>query len=58
MHDRQSSREKRWRSRRAIGRASLLLGWSLATQLRFSKEALLALRAAAREYPEAHLAAR
>ena len=38
-------------------RANLLLGWSLAAQLRFSKEALLSLRLAAREYPEAHLAA-
>ena len=34
-----------------------MLGWSLRAQLRFSKEALLALQSAAREYPEAHLAA-
>jgi tetratricopeptide (TPR) repeat protein len=38
-------------------RANLMLGWSLRAQLRFSKEALLALQSAAREYPEAHLAA-
>jgi len=38
-------------------RANLLFGWSLRAQLRFSKEALLALQSAAREYPEAHLAA-
>lgn len=38
-------------------RANLMLGWSLTAQLRFSKEALQALQSAAREYPEAHLAA-
>jgi tetratricopeptide (TPR) repeat protein len=38
-------------------RANLMLGWSLTAQLRYSKEALAALQAAAREYPEAHLAA-
>ena len=38
-------------------RASLLLGWSLAAQFHYSKEALLTLQSAAHEYPEAHLAA-
>ena len=38
-------------------RANLMLGWSLTAQLRYSKEALAALQSAAREYPEAHLAA-
>ena len=38
-------------------RANLLLGWSLTAQSHFSKEALQALQLAAREYPEAHLAA-
>jgi Flp pilus assembly protein TadD len=38
-------------------RANLLLGWSLAAQFHFSKEALRSLESAAREYPEAHLAA-
>jgi len=38
-------------------RANLLLGWSLAAQFHFSKEALRSLQSAAREYPEAHLAA-
>lgn len=38
-------------------RANLLLGWSLRAQFRFSKEALLSLQSAAREFPEAHLAA-
>lgn len=38
-------------------RASLLLGWSLTAQFRFSKEALASLQSAAPEYPEAHLAA-
>lgn len=38
-------------------RANLMLGWSLRAQFRFSKEALLSLQSAAREYPEAHLAA-
>ncbi len=39
------------------GRANLLLGWSLRAQFRFSKEALVSLQSAAREFPEAHLAA-
>jgi Flp pilus assembly protein TadD len=38
-------------------RANLLLGWSLTAQFHYSKEALLSLQLAAREYPEAHLAA-
>ena len=38
-------------------RAHLLLGWSLRAQFRFSEEALVSLQSAAREYPEAHLAA-
>jgi Flp pilus assembly protein TadD len=38
-------------------RANLLLGWSLRAQFRFSKEALVSLESAAREFPEAHLAA-
>jgi Flp pilus assembly protein TadD len=38
-------------------RANLMLGWSLRVQFRYSKEALLNLQSAAREYPEAHLAA-
>jgi Flp pilus assembly protein TadD len=38
-------------------RANLLLGWSLTAQFHYSKEALETLRLAAREYPEAHLAA-
>jgi Flp pilus assembly protein TadD len=38
-------------------RANLLLGWSLRAQFRFSKEALVSLQSAAREFPEAHLAA-
>jgi Flp pilus assembly protein TadD len=38
-------------------RANLLLGWSLTAQFRYSKEALAALQLAARDYPEAHLAA-
>jgi Flp pilus assembly protein TadD len=38
-------------------RAKLLLGWSLAAQFHYSKEALVSLRSAAHEYPEAHLAA-
>jgi Flp pilus assembly protein TadD len=38
-------------------RSNLLLGWSLIAQFNYSKEALLSLQAAAREYPEAHLAA-
>ncbi len=38
-------------------RANLLLGWSLTAQSRFSQEALRTLQLAAREYPEAHLAA-
>jgi Flp pilus assembly protein TadD len=38
-------------------RANLLLGWSMAAQFHYSKEALASLRCAAREYSEAHLAA-
>lgn len=38
-------------------RANLLLGWSLTAQSHFSKEASRVLHLAAREYPEAHLAA-
>lgn len=38
-------------------RANLLLGWSLRAQFRFSREALQSLQSAAREFPEAHLAA-
>jgi Flp pilus assembly protein TadD len=38
-------------------RAHLMLGWSLRAQFRYSKEALASLQLAAREYPEAHLAA-
>jgi Flp pilus assembly protein TadD len=50
-------------ARKALGilpkdhRASLVLGWSLTAQFRYSKEALLTLQLAAHEYPEAHLAA-
>ena len=38
-------------------RAKLLLGWSLRAQFCYSEEALISLQSAAREYPEAHLAA-
>jgi Tfp pilus assembly protein PilF len=38
-------------------RANLFLGWSLAAELRYTKEALETLRVAARDYSEAHLAA-
>jgi Flp pilus assembly protein TadD len=38
-------------------RSNLLLGWSLTAQFQYSSEALSSLRTAAREYPEAHLAA-
>lgn len=38
-------------------RANLLLGWSLVGQFYYTNEALLSLRVAVREYPEAHLAA-
>jgi Flp pilus assembly protein TadD len=38
-------------------RSNLLLGWSLRTRFQYSDEALSSLRSAAREYPEAHLAA-
>jgi protein O-GlcNAc transferase len=38
-------------------RANLMLGWSLRAQFRYSKEALASLQSAARDYPEAHLAA-
>lgn len=38
-------------------RANLLYGWSLTAQFRYTNAALESLRLAAREYPEAHLAA-
>jgi Flp pilus assembly protein TadD len=38
-------------------RANLLLGWSLRAQFHYSEEALVSLQSAAREYPEARLAA-
>jgi Flp pilus assembly protein TadD len=38
-------------------RANLLLGWSLAAQAQYSDASLISLHLAAREYPEAHLAA-
>jgi Tfp pilus assembly protein PilF len=38
-------------------RANLLLGWSLAAQNKYTDTSLISLRLAAREYPEAHLAA-
>jgi Flp pilus assembly protein TadD len=56
-------REAEFSARKALAiapndrRANLLLGWSLRAQFRYSKEALLSLQLAAREYPEAHLAA-
>jgi Flp pilus assembly protein TadD len=55
--DAESSARKALEIVPADRRANLLLGWSLRAQFSYSKEALSSLQLAAREYPEAHLAA-
>jgi tetratricopeptide (TPR) repeat protein len=57
LRDAEESARKALEIERTNRRAHLVLGWSMASQHRYTAEALDSLQIAAREFPEAHLAA-